>query len=106
MATASGGTAPDSQPAEQRRLDEDDRRRQHWKRWGPYISERAWGTIREDYSPDGSAWEAVPHDHARSKAYRWNEDGLAGVCDRISSSVLHWPCGMAAIPSLRNASLA
>ena len=82
MATASGGTAPESQPAEQRRLDEDDRRRQHWKRWGPYISERAWGTIREDYSPDGSAWEAVPHDHARSKAYRWNEDGLAGVCDR------------------------
>ncbi|MCC2639681.1 MAG: uncharacterized protein K0S45_94 [Nitrospira sp.] len=71
-----------SQSAEQRRLDEDDMRRQHWKRWGPYVSERAWGTVREDYSPYGTAWEAVPHDHARSKAYRWNEDGLAGVCDR------------------------
>ena len=55
---------------------------QHWKRWGPYVSERAWGTVREDYSPYGTAWEAVPHDHARSKAYRWNEDGLAGICDR------------------------
>jgi hypothetical protein len=82
MAAASGGTPPKSQLAEQRRLDEDDLRRQHWKRWGPYVSERAWGTIREDYSSDGSAWEAVPHDHARSKAYRWNEDGLAGICDR------------------------
>jgi len=70
------------QSAEQGRLDEDDVRRQHWKRWGPYLSERAWGTVREDYSPGGTAWEAVPHDHARSKAYRWNEDGLAGVCDR------------------------
>ena len=82
MAAASGGTPPRSQLAEQRRLDEDALRRQHWKRWGPYVSERAWGTIREDYSSDGSAWEAVPHEHARSKAYRWNEDGLAGICDR------------------------
>ena len=82
MAIPSGSTPPESQSAEQQRLDEDDLRRQHWKRWGPYISERAWGTVREDYSPDGSAWEAVPHDHARSKAYRWNEDGLAGICDR------------------------
>jgi hypothetical protein len=49
---------------------------------GPYVSERAWGTVREDYSPYGTAWESVPHDHARSKAYRWNEDGLAGICDR------------------------
>ncbi|CCW34726.1 Mannosyl oligosaccharide glucosidase [Chthonomonas calidirosea] len=53
-----------------------------WKRWGPYLAERAWGTVREDYSPDGSAWEYFPHDHARSKAYRWNEDGLLGICDR------------------------
>jgi hypothetical protein len=52
-----------------------------WKRWGPYLSERAWGTVREDYSADGSAWEFFPHDHARSCAYRWNEDGLAGICD-------------------------
>ncbi|MDX2344851.1 MAG: glucosidase [Acidimicrobiia bacterium] len=52
-----------------------------WKRWGPYLSERAWGTIREDYSHDGEAWDYFPHDHARSRAYRWNEDGLAGISD-------------------------
>jgi len=52
-----------------------------WRRWGPYVSERSWGTVREDYSPGGSAWDFLPHDHARSKAYRWNEDGLAGICD-------------------------
>ncbi|HEV7679442.1 MAG TPA: glucosidase [Candidatus Dormibacteraeota bacterium] len=52
-----------------------------WRRWGPYLSERAWGTVREDYSPGGTAWEYFPHDHARSRAYRWNEDGLAGICD-------------------------
>ncbi len=54
---------------------------QAWRRWGPYVSERAWGTVREDYSPGGQAWEAFPHDHARSRAYRWSEDGLAGLCD-------------------------
>jgi hypothetical protein len=54
----------------------------HWKRWGPYLSERAWGTVREDYSEDGSAWDYFPHDHARSRAYRWNEDGIAGISDR------------------------
>ncbi len=52
-----------------------------WRSWGPYLSERAWGTVREDYSADGSAWEFFPHDHARSRAFRWNEDGLAGICD-------------------------
>jgi hypothetical protein len=52
-----------------------------WMRWGPYLSERAWGTVREDYSPQGDAWNYFPHDHARSRAYRWNEDGMAGVCD-------------------------
>ncbi|HVM65943.1 MAG TPA: hypothetical protein VMU14_13845, partial [Acidimicrobiales bacterium] len=52
-----------------------------WRRWGPYLAERAWGTVREDYSADGNAWAWFPHDHARSRAYRWNEDGLAGVCD-------------------------
>jgi len=52
-----------------------------WKRWGPYLSERAWGTVREDYSGDGNAWQYFPHDHARSRTYRWNEDGLAGICD-------------------------
>lgn len=53
----------------------------HWKRWGPYLSERAWGTVREDYSANGTAWQYFPHDHARSRAYRWNEDGLAGISD-------------------------
>src|SRR4051812_27772552 len=52
-----------------------------WQRWGPYLSERAWGTVREDYSANGDAWLYFPHDHARSRAYRWNEDGLLGVCD-------------------------
>src|SRR5262245_43073506 len=52
-----------------------------WRRWGPYLAERAWGTVREDYSADGSAWDSFPHDHARSRAYRWNEDGLLGICD-------------------------
>ncbi len=67
---------------EEIRLDESRTRKKHWKRWGPYLSERAWGTVREDYSPDGNAWEYLPHDHARSRAYRWNEDGLAGISDR------------------------
>src|SRR4051812_2649674 len=68
--------------AEEKRLNESDSRNAHWKRWGPYLSERAWGTVREDYSADGSAWGYFPHDHARSRAYRWNEDGLGGICDR------------------------
>ena len=81
-------TAPSNKPAtpplaaEQQRLEEDARRQEHWKRWGPYLSERAWGTVREDYSANGTAWESFPHDHARSRAYRWNEDGLAGISDR------------------------
>src|ERR1041384_5164137 len=53
-----------------------------WQRWGTYVSDRAWGTVREDYSADGNAWDYFPHDHARSRAYRWNEDALAGFCDR------------------------
>jgi hypothetical protein len=57
-------------------------KKSHWNRWGPFLSERAWGTVREDYSADGTAWSYFPHDHARSRAYRWNEDGLAGICDR------------------------
>src|SRR5882672_4775806 len=67
---------------EEIRLSESGARRKHWKRWGPYLSERAWGTVREDYSEHGTAWDYFPHDHARSRAYRWNEDGLAGICDR------------------------
>ena len=68
--------------AEHKRLEEARERTVHWKRWGPYLSERAWGTVREDYSPYGNAWEYFPHDQARSRAYRWNEDGLAGISDR------------------------
>jgi hypothetical protein len=68
--------------AEQKRLQESLRREIHWKRWGPYLSERQWGTVREDYSADGDAWDYLPHDHARSRAYRWGEDGIAGICDR------------------------
>jgi len=67
---------------EEIRLAESRTRKKHWKRWGPYLSERAWGTVREDYSPHGNAWDYLPHDHARSRAYRWNEDGLAGISDR------------------------
>src|SRR5579863_7627128 len=67
---------------EEIRLSEARDRKRHWKRWGPYLSERAWGTVREDYSADGNAWDYFPHDHARSRAYRWNEDGIAGISDR------------------------
>jgi hypothetical protein len=67
--------------AEEGRLKEAQERTAHWRRWGPYLSERQWGTVREDYSPHGTAWEYFPHDHARSRAYRWGEDGLAGFCD-------------------------
>jgi hypothetical protein len=63
------------------RLAEADAGTRPWRAWGPYVSERAWGTVREDYSADGNAWEHFPHDHARSRAYRWNEDGMAAVCD-------------------------
>src|SRR4030088_2671218 len=67
--------------SEARRLDEDARRAKNWKRWGPYLSERQWATVREDYSPDGNAWAFFPHDHARSRTYRWGEDGLLGISD-------------------------
>ena len=68
--------------AETQRLDEDARRVQNWKRWGPYLAERQWGTVREDYSADGEVWTHFPHDQARSRAYRWGEDGLLGITDR------------------------
>ncbi len=64
------------------RLGEDARREKNWKRWGPYLSERQWATVREDYSANGDVWTYFPHDHARSRAYRWGEDGLLGICDR------------------------
>jgi hypothetical protein len=68
--------------AEEQRLDESHQRTKHWKRWGPYLAERQWGTVREDYSPGGTAWEYFPHDMARSRAYRWGEDGIGGISDR------------------------
>ena len=67
---------------EELRLQEDRDRKANWKRWGPYLSERQWGTVREDYSPYGTAWDSFSHDQARSRAYRWGEDGLAGISDK------------------------
>ncbi|MFN0316400.1 MAG: MGH1-like glycoside hydrolase domain-containing protein [Burkholderiales bacterium] len=67
--------------AEQQRLDAQHEGKEDWRLWGPYLAERAWGTVREDYSPHGTAWEYFDHDQARSRAYRWNEDGLGGICD-------------------------
>jgi hypothetical protein len=77
-------TIPSQRPTnkEEQRLKESRERTVYWKRWGPYLSERQWGTVREDYSPHGTAWEFFPHDHARSRAYRWGEDGIAGISDR------------------------
>lgn len=74
--------AGDDAEAERRRLAEDAGRTLNWKRWGPYLSERQWGTVREDYSDNGDCWNYLPHDMARSRAYRWGEDGLLGFCDR------------------------
>ncbi len=79
------GTLPGMAPtpiAELVRLDDDLHRRANWKRWGPYLSERQWGTVREDYSDNGDCWNYFPHEQARSRAYRWGEDGLLGICDR------------------------
>lgn len=79
--------------AEDIRLQEARQQTSHWKRWGPYLSERQWGTVREDYSPGGTAWDSFPHDHARSRAYRWGEDGLGGISDRrqfICFSLAMW----------------
>src|SRR6266513_1674365 len=67
--------------AELSRLQEARKQGVAWRKWGPYLSERQWGTVREDYSADGSAWNHFPHDHARSRAYRWGEDGIAGISD-------------------------
>ena len=81
------------QNAEQVRLAEDGERTKNWKRWGPYLSEREWGTVREDYSSDGESWRYFTHEHARSRAYRWGEDGLLGITDRecrLCFSVALW----------------
>ena len=68
--------------AERARLAASDAGETNWTLWGPYLAERAWGTVREDYSADGDAWGSFPFEHARSRVFRWNEDGLAGICDR------------------------
>ncbi|MBW4692695.1 MAG: glucosidase [Lyngbya sp. HA4199-MV5] len=78
---------------EEARLQEDKERTAYWKRWGPYLSERQWGTVREDYSANGTAWEYFPHDQARSRAYRWGEDGIAGISDthqRLCFAIALW----------------
>src|SRR5512132_618511 len=67
--------------AERQRLENHRAGKENWRLWGPYLSERAWGTVREDYSAYGNAWDFLPHDHARSRAYRWSEDGLGGISD-------------------------
>src|SRR6516164_7969821 len=76
--SASGGSYMN---AEDQRLQEAADHKQAWKKWGPYLSERQWGTVREDYSLDGNAWDYFSHDQARSRAYHWGEDGIGGVCD-------------------------
>jgi mannosylglycerate hydrolase MGH1-like protein len=82
MPSSPTGAVPPTADAETVRLEQTRLRTHNWRRWGPYLSERAWGTVREDYSPDGDAWRYFPHDHARSRAFRWNEDGLGGISDR------------------------
>lgn len=78
---------------EKYRLEQDEKRERHWKRWGPYLSDRQWATVREDYSHDGNAWSHFPHEHARSRAYRWGEDGIGGISDnhqRLCFSLALW----------------
>ena len=87
---------------EEKRLDESHQRTRHWKRWGPYVAERQWGTVREDYSPHGTAWEYFPHDHARSRAYRWGKMGLGGSATVTSGFVSRWRFGTGAIRSLKS----
>jgi hypothetical protein len=88
ISTFADGSAAFIDTAEGRRLLENRGRPLHWRRWGPYVSERSWGTVREDYSPNGAAWDFLTHDMARSKAYRLGEDGLAAICDRYQLLVL------------------
>ena len=78
---------------ESKRLDENYSGEKKWLEWGPYVSERQWGTVREDYSPNGTAWDYFPHDHARSRVYRWGEDGISGISDKhcaVSFTVAMW----------------
>src|SRR5215467_14427189 len=84
---------PQAKDAERQRIEESRKGQKNWRRWGPYLSERQWGTVREDYSPGGTAWDYFTHDQARSRAYRWGEDGLGGFCDKrqlLCVSVALW----------------
>jgi hypothetical protein len=86
-------TLPYAETNEQRRLNSAREEGIPWKKWGPYLSERQWGTVREDYSENGDAWNYFPHDHARSRAYRWSEDGIAGISDdqqRLCFAIALW----------------
>jgi hypothetical protein len=88
-----GGSPAANANAERKRIEEAARREVHWPRWGPYLSERQWGTVREDYSRGGAAWEYVTHDAARSRAFRWGEDGIGGICDnhqRLCFAITLW----------------
>ena len=76
--------------AEQARIEENNSQKQRWHLWGPYLSDRQWGTVREDYSANGDAWNYLTHDQARSRAYRWGEDGLAGICDYKQRLCFAW----------------
>jgi hypothetical protein len=91
--------------AEQRRIEENNSRRQRWHLWGPYVSERQWGTVREDYSGDGDAWNYLTHDQARSRAYRWGEDGLAGISDYKQRLCLAWTFWNGKDPILKGATI-
>ena len=85
---------------EELRLAADRDRQAHWRKWGSYLSDRQWGTVREDYSKDGEAWNYFPHDHARSRAYRWGEDGILGISDnhqRLCFAIALWNGGDAII---------
>lgn len=98
MPTPDGDFSASMPTAEEIRLEESAARTKHWKRWGPYVSERAWGTVREDYSPHGDAWRYFPYEHSRSKAYRWGEDGpWPASAIGGKSCALRWRCGMNAI---------
>ncbi|MBV9286674.1 MAG: hypothetical protein JO288_02445 [Hyphomicrobiales bacterium] len=81
--------------AEEARLESQRRGSENWRLWGPYLAERAWGTVREDYSAHGEVWTDFPHEHARSRAYRWSEDGLRGSATINNSCASRWLCGTA-----------
>ena len=90
--------------SERKRLEDAREASVPWKKWGPYLSERQWGTVREDYSEGGDAWNFFTHDHARSRAYRWGEDGIAGISDDKQQLASRWPCGTARIQFSRSGS--